>query len=214
MKRLLLLAATAFMLSSCSKSNNGSEPEPEKPIGTTVTIGNIAYPTISIGSQTWTTVNYRGDGGTAYNNASTVDAKQGKLYTWAEATAISVPNGWRLPTLVDYKALAASQGGTTSTISNELLNATNTKKLLSKDWTTMGGTNTSGFNALPVGVYYGNRFREQGTGTSFWTSLQTNTQTATAIHVIDHQDPSVTFATSSDSENKTEKFSIRFVKDN
>ena len=213
MKRLLLLAATAFMLSSCSKSGS-NDPEPEKPTGTTVTINNVAYPTISIGSQSWTTVNYRGDGGTAYNNASTVDVKQGKLYTWTEAIAIAVPNGWRLPTLVDYKALAASQGGTTSTISNELLNATNTKKLLSKDWTAMGGTNTSGFNALPVGVYYGTRFREQGTGTSLWTSLQVNTQSATAIHIIDHQDPSVTFATSSDSENKTEKFSIRFVKDN
>lgn len=199
------------MLCSCSKSKDENKPDES---GATVIINNIAYPTVAIGTQTWTTVNYRGDGGITYNNVSTVDAKQGKLYTWAEAKAILVPSGWRLPTLVDYKALAASQGGTTSTVSNEYLDAVNLRKLLSKNWTAVGGTNTSGFNALPVGVYYFGVFREQGNGTSFWTATEVNTQSARAIHILDHQDPSITFAMSSDSENKLERFSIRFVKDN
>jgi len=176
MKRSILLALAALSLFSCSKSGGGNEPEPEKPTGPTVTINNVAYPTVSIGTQTWTSVNYRGTGGINYNNTSTVDEKQGKLYTLAEAKAILVPEGWRLPTLGDYQQLCTYLGGKSNNVGNivdladMLLSDGNSKKLISKEWTAAGGTNDSGFNAYPSGTIEQNAFYGMGTTTVFWTS--------------------------------------------
>ena len=145
MKKLLILTLVASAtLFSCSKSST-SKPQ----TANTVTINGTAYNTVTIGTQTWTTVNYNGDGGVNYNNSSTNVAANGKLYTLTEAKAITLPTGWALPTQDDYTTLLATSSAF---------------GLMSKSsWTTGGGTDVSGFNALPVGYYHHNAF--DGTGT-------------------------------------------------
>jgi uncharacterized protein (TIGR02145 family) len=181
MKRLILMATTALFLFSCSKSDNGTTTEPDKTTGTTVAINNVDYPTVKIGTQTWTSVNYRGAGGINYNNTATIDEKQGKLYTLAEAKAILVPEGWRLPTLGDYQQLCTYLGGKSNNVGNivdladMILSDGNSKKLVSKEWTAAGGTNESGFNAYPSGTIEQNAFSGKGTSTTFWTSSLSGT---------------------------------------
>jgi uncharacterized protein (TIGR02145 family) len=48
---------------------------------------------------------YNGPGGVNYNNDATNNAADGKLYTVAEAKAISLPAGWRLPAGNDFASL-------------------------------------------------------------------------------------------------------------
>jgi len=105
MKKLLFLAfVIGTTLSSCSKKSN---PKPTN----TVTINGASYATVSIGTQTWTSVNYNGPGGTI--NTSLNEAIYGKYYTIAEMQAISLPTGWRVPTEADFVTLLKSQGNVT-----------------------------------------------------------------------------------------------------
>ena len=80
--------------SGCSKKNETKAP------ANTVSIGGDNYNTIVIGTQTWTATNYNGPGGLV------------GLYTIAQATAISLPAGWRLPAKNDFDNLLKLAGGT------------------------------------------------------------------------------------------------------
>jgi hypothetical protein len=98
----LVIIATVVLL-SCSKKNNDPIPLNLKSADSTVTIGGDVYPVVKIGTQTWTSVNYRGPGGifnTGYMD--TYNVQHGKLYTPQEANQIILPAKWRLPTYDDY----------------------------------------------------------------------------------------------------------------
>src|ERR1700742_3793344 len=100
MKQLILIFLLAIgSFYSCSKK---SDNQPGS--ANTVIIENTSYRTVSIGSQTWTAVNYNGPGGTNYDTDPNNPA-YGKLYTFAEAQAITLPPGWRLPTKDDFTKL-------------------------------------------------------------------------------------------------------------
>ncbi|HEY0244146.1 MAG TPA: hypothetical protein VGC01_01170, partial [Mucilaginibacter sp.] len=95
----IVILAILF-LSACSKKNT---PAPNTETGTVV-INGINYPTITIGSQTWTSTNYYGSGGSlpAYN------VLYGNYYTLAQASAITLPAGWHIPSRADYDTLLSN----------------------------------------------------------------------------------------------------------
>ncbi len=77
-----------------------------------------------------------------YRNEETFK-KYGCLYTWADAIDVC-PRGWRLPKKEDFENLLKYLGGTESYLSN-------IEKIKSLKDTSWGGTNTTGFSALPAG---------------------------------------------------------------
>jgi len=160
------------VLAACTKKKNVNPP-----VGTTVSINGTAYPIVTIDSQTWTAVNYNGPGGVNYNDTSLNDPVFGKLYTYAETEAITLPVGWRLPTAADFNTLIKD-------ISSEYPDAHTSRglalALMSKS-TWYGGlaTNTTGFNAVAGGYFYSSAnhygFNGLGLDTEIWsTSLDAN----------------------------------------
>ena len=138
----------------------------------------------------------------------------GRLYTWAaamngEVSSFSVPSevqgvcpdGWHVPSKSEWTVLLDYLGG------YEIAG----KKLKSTDgWIENGdGNNTSGFNALPTGVFvlyqgYGN----QGAYSYYWSSSELNELTAF------RQELSYLFDSMPwNTEMKNNGFSVRCVKD-
>jgi len=221
MKKFLFLALiTGATLSSCSKKSN-----PTAQSTGTVTINGTTYATVSIGTQSWTSVNYNGTGGVNYNSSSTNNPTYGKLYLISEATAISLPSGWRLPTLADASKLLVYMGATGNDGTGVEGDATVAIKLKSNSaWTLTQGNNSSGFNAYPAGDAYNNGTSEFiGEFAEFWTSsvdsgndqyilgISDDAEPDTNPPLIDNYAyidyiPAITLSAS--------RLSIRFVKDN
>ena len=209
MKRIafMALAATTLFLTSCSKKSK-TDPQPTDQ----VTISGTAYATVKIGTQTWTAVNHNGAGGVNYNGSITNDATSGKLYTIAEAKAIVLPSGWRLPTAADFTKLYTSQGS-------------DAKKLMAKtSWAINKGTNSSGFNALAVGYFEINStptYQGKGTDAVFITSsLLEGYNGIPACFAVGFDDDTVNDNTTISGVLSdyivaaSDKGSIRFVRDN
>jgi len=168
MRRLFYLSLiTIVALSSCSK-NNDSSTNPG------ITIEGKVYNTVVIGSQTWTSTSYDGPGGTVVPGIN--EANCGKLYTWAEALAVTLPAGWRIPTQDDFNTLLKSQGTVTGSnyfYSTVVLDSASAAgHLLSSGGWTYSGDNKSGFNAEPTGEYYPyiNQFQDTYAIAMFWSS--------------------------------------------
>jgi uncharacterized protein (TIGR02145 family) len=235
MKKLLLLAATALTLFSCSKSSN-NDATPTPPAATSITISGNDYPIIKIGSKTWTTVNYNGTGGVNYAFSTTNNATNGKLYTLAEAKAITLPTGWRLPTSQDFVDLLKAAGTTSTNSDGDItIDGTASTKLRSTSgWTYINGTNSLGFNAYPTGVssYIITRSPQlpaySGVGhyTDFWASDVLPSTVEGGINTTHHY--ALELSNFKFTDNSTEDyatvikgstidqlyFSLRFVKDN
>ena len=124
------------------------------PSADTPTINGVTYPTTKIGSQLWTTVNYNGPGGVNYGNSQTNSVTYGKLYTFAEAQAVSLPAGWRVPSFTDWNKLIISLGGTgVNNIGKSNLSKNAIQSLMATDsWRNGSGSNTASFKAYPAGV--------------------------------------------------------------
>jgi uncharacterized protein (TIGR02145 family) len=215
MKRLITFTLlTVAIFASCSKSNTSIKPQ-------TTTTTAVITDSVSIGSQTWTTVNYNGTGGENYANSSVNDPTYGKLYTLAEAKAIALPNGWRIPTTDDFNKLMVSVGATaqdsygyyhvTQDEALELMSTTN--------WTSINGTNTSGFNAYPAGFFNGG-FDGKGEEADFITTSilagYPGTQANFSLYEeVDTNNALIIDAVFSDEVGAAaDRGSIRFVKDN
>jgi len=171
MKRLLLFSLiVAIFLNSCSNKNNEVQPKLQ---ATPITIAGNIYSTAIFGSQSWTLINYNGSGGLNYGD-SVNNISKGKLYSISEAEAISLPKGWRIPTQDDYNKLVVSLGAVnnngwymvTTTIGYSLMAKTG--------WIGGEGTNSSSFDAVPVGCYV-DGFYGSGTNAAFLTSSVINT---------------------------------------
>lgn len=162
---ITFIAAICITVStSCSKDDT---PEPDS--STSVTINGQVLQVVEIGGRLWTTTNYNGDGGMIHPQNT------GKLYTYTEAQAIPLPEGWRIPTREDYLAAMISQGITSDEGGLEA-----SKKFMSTTgWTHVQGTNTSGFNAIPSGYFSTNLI---GSGTNFWTWTSSTTQVGGSTH--------------------------------
>jgi len=157
MKKILyqaLVVAIAFTFIGCSKSSSSPQP-------VSVLVEGTVYPTVVIGSQTWTSLNYNGPGGENYNNSTTNIPLFGKLYTLEEARAIPLPKGWELPTAADYNLLLKNAGGVPQTrdvngvtviSSNYMVGSFSAVELMSTSrWQGTNGNNQLGFNAQPAG---------------------------------------------------------------
>ena len=197
-----IAAAFAFIIlvSGCKKEPN--EPE----IQSSVEIAGLIYPTVKVGSQEWTASNYQGAGGITYNSPNT-KPEYGKYYSWAEVQTISIPVGWRIPTVEDYVKLAEAQGVVFS--QNQANRQEQIKKLISKtSWKTVSGNNASGFNAFPGGYALNNAAPEDGDIAEFWT----NTGITFSIQEIPTQNAlRVSFYNNSNSPEY--RFNLRLVRD-
>jgi len=178
MRKLLQLSLIIpFLLIGCKKSN----VKPAPVVLPTVTINGADYSYVKIGNLYWTTVNYNGPGGVNYDDSTVNLPAYGKYYTFAEATSITLPTGWRLPTFADFENLMNTVGkvdtGVASFHEYPLDSVYSVKLRSTTGWGQFNGTNTSGFNALPAGFYYyqgvipnSPTWYQKGSSASFWSS--------------------------------------------
>jgi uncharacterized protein (TIGR02145 family) len=218
MKKLLTLTLITgvTLFYSCSKSNNTNP----KSASTTIAI----IDTVVIGSQTWTSVNYNGAGGVNYGNSTTNNPTNGKLYTLAEAEAIVLPKGWRVPSTDDYNTLMNYLGATAQDNNGyyQPSQATTLKLMSTTKWTLQNGTNSSGFNAYPAGFYNNGQstgFSGQGTEADFITTSilagYPGTQANFSIYEETDNNALTLDAVFSDEVGfANDRGSIRFVKNN
>jgi uncharacterized protein (TIGR02145 family) len=200
MKQLLYSLLICFALLTACKE----EEDPIiSPPANSVTIGNTDYATVKIGSQTWTAVNYAGPGGMKYD-ATDTKPEYGKYYTYEEAKNISLPTGWRIPTMQDYANLAQTQNIAIPAYKNETI-----KTLTSTtNWKNVRGTNISGFNAHPTGYIFINSAPLDGDIAEFWTA---EGKTLSIQEGGDMKSLRILFYDNSSSPDY--RFTVRFVKD-
>jgi len=169
-KILLLMVASIAILSSCNQKYNDPNPSGSGKVGTdtAVTIMGTVYPVIQVKSQSWTSVNYRGPGGIFNTGTGSQDIMQGKLYTPLEATQITLPAGWRIPTYDDYLTLLINRGATKNSDGSYSAGLPVAQSLMATSgWSEGGGNNYSNFNAMPTGFYHLGVFYGSGNGASF-----------------------------------------------
>lgn len=141
------------------------------------------YKTVCIGSQVWMAenLNYNASGSKCYQNDTNNCNTYGKLYNWNTAMDGSgssssnpsgvrgiCPQGWHLPSSSEWNELIAFLGGTH--VAGGKMKATNL--WLSPN---TGATNSSGFTALPSGLYTANPnnpWAAKGVVTYFWSTTE------------------------------------------
>jgi len=161
----------------------------------TVTYDGHNYTTVQIGSQCWFKENLRNDnyndgtaipgsmdnatwttttsGAQAILDADSVAnfATYGRLYNWyaVNNAAGLCPTGWHVPTDAEWDSLTTFLGG--------LSGAGNAMKSTTGWPSGDGGTNSSGFSALPGGYRYGanGSFANQGSAGYWWSSSPSGT---------------------------------------
>ncbi len=138
-----------------------------------------------------------------YNNDSVSYSKYGRLYNWYAINDPRglAPAGWHVPTGTEWETLSTYLGGP--------YQAGNAMKL-SSDWDNYGGSNSSGFRALPSGY---RSFNGSFTGilyrTGFWTSTEISALIASHYYLIrDTNSP-----LNNSNEFKAYGYSIRCVRD-
>lgn len=194
--------------------------------------GNV-YHVVSIGTQTWMVENLKvahlNDGtpianinggpewgaatDPAYcwpNNDVTNKPAYGALYNWYSVnTGKLAPTGWRVPsyddwaTLISYLGSAEAVGGK--------LRETGTNHWVNN----VGGTNETGFTALPAGSNMGGldgQFTGIGYFAAWWMSKEFNASNAWYVYLCGQEPGCVSF---SDEEggSKNSGFSIRCIKE-
>ena len=125
------------------------------------------YRTIKIGNQTWLTTNlaYKSNSGCcAFDNDEKNISKYGYLYNWETANQVC-PNGWRLPTLVDFDNLVKHFGGEGQNLFKSLIK---------------GGV--SGFGVVMSGAKYPKGDFSSDNCAQFWTSTEDESKYAWALY--------------------------------
>ncbi len=194
-----LILLSLFVITSCDDDDTTVTPTD------VITIDGKEYKTVTIGGLTWTAANHNGEGGLAYDAANS-KPEYGKYYTFDEVKAITLPDGWRIPTMDDYKALAAAKD---VVIPSSGAHTEGIKTITSVTrWRNVAGNNASGFNAYPAGYSFNNSSPMDGDIAEFWTiekntlSIQegTNQNTLRIMFYSGNADPAY-------------RFNVRFVKD-
>lgn len=186
--------------------------------GSYVKIGDLYYPTATIGSQEWTTLNYAGPGGIKDSDKP----EYGTFIKAADLGSIPVPTGWRIPTRQDFVKLLASQqlalepwGMTpddvpTTRALGALMSTTN--------WRRVDGyaTNATGFTAQPanIRVLDGNPHGE-GLNCVLWTSERDDNNWPISFKIV--QNTTTTYASivpfAPGTVATTPHIPVRFVRD-
>jgi uncharacterized protein (TIGR02145 family) len=230
MKKLPTLSLLCMLAMACGKKSDNDILPKQTPAGTpgTAIISGTAYPTVTIGSQTWTAQNYDGAGGSQYNTGIQDVTDVGSYYLPA---TFNLPTGWRLPSVADYNKLLANFSDQKDANGNVTCDIAATEKLLSNTgWTNLTGNNSSGLNIYPAGgVFFtpaNNKFTFDGQGTSA-AFLTSNTSAAPdgqylyllfvgqASTIGNNAAPVYTYlAEINNNSQVTSYFSVRLVKDN
>jgi uncharacterized protein (TIGR02145 family) len=168
------LLCLLITISSCKKPKPA---EPEQETGTVTDRQGQVYKTVKIGDQWWMAENLRATmyaDGSLINTPSSTDPPdtwendtmgmyKGKfLYNWYAINNAKnmIPEGWRIPTDEDWKKLERYLGMSAAEADKASWRGTHEGEMLMSDinlpqvWGAYGDvwpTNTSGFNALPVG---------------------------------------------------------------
>src|SRR6185503_19333016 len=128
------------------------------------------FPSITIGDQTWMTVNYdlRTPKSFYFDNDSINNKKYGRLYFYSNATA-AAPPGWHLPSLDEWQTLINHFGGDEKALPFLLDGGSSGLNLL------FGGNKSA--NISPTDIF---NFKDEWG--FYWTSTTDADQTAYAIH--------------------------------
>lgn len=214
----ILVFLTFLGLLSCESENEISEPDLIPEVGVVSDIDGNSYNTVKIGNQWWMKENFKS---TRYNDGTPIlhiDSKEvwvnttqgafcnyendenyseeyGYLYNYyAIESGKLCPEGWRVPTLEDYKTLA--------TYIDSVLNIPNEADALRSysGWmhpftnTEANGSDLVGFKALPAGyLALGEDSTMEFWGKNSWTRFWSNTNNKdrdfyddiTIIHIFD-----------------------------
>ena len=172
----LILVLLPFLLFSCK--NEGINGEKSDLI-VADSCGN-SYTTVKIGDKIWMAENLRADKdlhGVAIEDSLIYNPNKdeanvpvyGKLYSW-EAALNACPEGWRLPTKDEAKALINAMGDA-DIASAKLSGEKDLWKNLSKDDKDLDEYFGKGlFNAVPAGYMYKNEYYGFQYNANFWTS--------------------------------------------
>jgi len=102
-KKQWILVIVGLLTLSCGKDKGDKFPANGNE-GTTVDERDqIIYKTIKIGNQVWFAENLKYDGPLA-QGSSFDDSNGGRIYDWYAAN-VACPNGWRLPSDLDFRIL-------------------------------------------------------------------------------------------------------------
>lgn len=131
-----------------------------------------SYPTVAIGSQTWMArnLNFASAGSSCYEHGPARCGMYGRLYNW-EAARRACPDGWHLPTDLEWTALVVAAGGS---------GAAGAKFKSTGGWDADGdGTDLYGFQALPGGSRDKNgNYANLGTNAFFWSVSAVSAESA------------------------------------
>jgi len=134
------------------------------------------YEWVRIGGEVWMAqnLNYNAAGSKCYDNSESNCETYGRLYNWATAMDVCLPD-WHLPSEAEWDALTTAVGGTGTggrTGAGAKLKATS-------GWSSGNGTDDFGFSALPGGHGYSNgSFDLVGDNGYWWTSSERNSDYA------------------------------------
>lgn len=157
---------------------------------------SFLYPVLNIGSELWMVENLRFKASGSWENSSNPSILYGRLYDWytvmnganpSSSTPSGVrgicPLGWHVPSDLEWHTFEIAVGMSSSIYSGQFSwRGTHGEGMKSTTgWSNGGnGTNSSGFNALPVGYISGNQYYYLGFVTSFWSTTENIHSTASA----------------------------------
>ena len=161
------------------------------------------YDEVTIGSQTWMSKNLAIDDGQSGIYTQTVNYGQGDVteyyYTWEAAVRVAATvQGWHLPTMSEWDALASAVGGRSTA---------GTKLKSSYGWNSGNGTDDYYFAAFPAGSWRSGSFHSLGSYANFWTSNERSSSNAYR-RFFDTGAPIL-----SGYYNKTDAYPVRLIKD-
>ncbi len=170
-----------LILSGCSKDEG--TPDPEITTGTFIdSRDQIVYNWVKVGTQTWMAENlaYKTDTECwAYDNIESNATVYGYLYTWELAQTVA-PEGWHLPSQVEWQTLVDHLGGEDKAYDKLLESGT-------LHWESPNtGNNDSKFTALPSGYFdqRDNSFNYLGHLTMFHSTTESSSSSTNAIGMI------------------------------
>jgi len=171
------------------------------------------YNKVTIGEganeQTWMAenLNYEtAEGSYCYYDEDTYCNRYGRLYTWAAAKT-ACPDGWRLPTLDEWKKLVTNVDANLTGPWNEDWETDNVAGKAMKSKSGWNGSNESGFSALPAGGMFF-LSRDENWATYFLSDTEFDTDNVVITALFDNSE-SLFFAYSS----KSDALSVRCIQD-
>lgn len=164
------------------------------------------FETIKIGTQRWMLGNINYNSGSLddwYLYAFPSDTNPRRLYNGEAANNIC-PSGWHLPSDLEWNVLIDYLGG-------EEVAGGKMKEVGTAHWSypNSGATNSSGFTALPGGVFQMGSYDQQGDNGYYWSSTEINSDEA-IYRCLTHTSSKVI----RDTCDKKIFFSVRCVKNN